>query len=75
VLAPAQIGFATTLLELVATSTGEGIVVGGVFAACAGMIRGRSRKELEGNAMRNSFAGAVGGMFCLFLDLFLRYAG
>jgi len=70
----AEIGFATSLLELVATSTGEGIVAGGFVAAAAGMVVGRSRKELEGNAMRDGFWGGLGGLCCLFFDLYLRYA-
>jgi hypothetical protein len=69
-----QIGFATTLLELAATSIGEGIVAGSFIAAVVGMVVGRSRKELEGNAMRNGFWGALGGMSCLCFDLLLRYA-
>jgi len=69
----AQIGFATTLLELVATSIGEGIVAGGFVAAAAGMVIGRSRKELEDNALRNGFWGGLRGMSCLCYDLFLRY--
>lgn len=71
----AQIGFATTLLELAATSIGEGIVAGGFAAAAAGMVIGRSRKELEDNALRNGFWGGLGGMSCLCFDLLLRYPG
>jgi len=70
----AQIGFATTLLEIAATAIGEGIVAGGFAAAAAGMVVGRSRKELEDSAMRNGFWGALGGLSCLCLDLFLSYA-
>jgi len=70
----AQIGFATTLLELAATSIGEGIVTGGFAAAAAGMVVGRSRMELEANTVRNGFWGGLGGISCLCIDLFLRYA-
>jgi hypothetical protein len=69
-----QIGFATTLLELAATSIGEGIVAGGFISAAAGMVVGRSRKELEDSALRNGFWGGLGGISCLCLDLLLRYA-
>jgi hypothetical protein len=69
----AQVGLATTLLELGAASIGEGIVAGGFVAIAAGMARGRSRKELEGNALRHSFWGGLLGMSCLCLDLILRY--
>jgi len=71
----AQIGFATTLLELAATSIGEGIVTGGFVAAAGGMIGGRSRRELEDNALRNGFWGGLGGLSCLLFDLLLRYPG
>lgn len=70
----AQIGFATTLLELAATSIGEGIVAGGFAAAANGMVVGRSRKELEAAAMRNGFWGGVGGISCLCFDLLVSYA-
>ena len=73
-VAIAQVGFATTLLELAATSIGEGIVAGGFAAAASGMVVGRSREELEANAMRNGFWGGLGGISCLCIDLFLRYA-
>jgi len=69
----ARIGFLTTLLELAATSIGEGIVVGGFVAAAVGMLRRRSRKDLEGNALRDTFAGARGGILCLLFDLLMRY--
>lgn len=43
----AQIGFATSVIEAVATSLGAGIVLGGYVAATGAMLRGRSRKEVE----------------------------
>jgi hypothetical protein len=49
--ASAATRFATTLLELAATSVGEGIVAGGFVAAAVGMVVGRSRRELEGNTL------------------------
>lgn len=70
----AQVGFATSLLELAATSIGEGIVAGSFAAAAAGMVVGRSRGELEPNTLRNGFWGGLGGISCLCIDLFLRYA-
>jgi hypothetical protein len=69
----AQIGLATTLLELAATSVGEGIVAGGFVAGAAGMLKGRSRKELEDSALRNAIWGGLGGMSCLCFDLLLSY--
>jgi hypothetical protein len=71
----AQTGFATKVLELTATSIGEGVVVGGFIAAAAGMRYGRSRKEMESNALRSSFWGGAWGMFCLCIDLLMKYPG
>jgi hypothetical protein len=68
----AQIGLATTLLELVATSIGYGVIVSGSAAMTAGMLLGRSRKELESNALRQSLTGSLLGMFCLCYDLLSR---
>lgn len=69
-----QIGPATTLLESTATLIGFGAVVGSFIAAAAGMLVGRSRKELEESALRQGFLGGLLGMFCLCFDLILRYA-
>jgi hypothetical protein len=71
----AQIGFLTTLLKLTATMIGEGIVVGGFVAAAVGVVVGRSRQEMEGNALRDGFWGGAGGMLCLCIDLLSRYSG
>lgn len=68
----AQIGFLTTLLELVATSVGEGAIVGGFVMAGVGVIRGRSRREMEASALKDSFWGGFWGMFCLCFDLLAR---
>ncbi len=68
----AQVGFLTTLLELAATSIGYGAIVGGFVAAAAGVLRGRSRKELDGNALRDGFLGGLVGVFCLCYDLLTR---
>jgi hypothetical protein len=70
----AQIGFLTAVLGLAATSIGAGIVVGGFVAAGVGMILGRSRKEMESNALRDGFVGGFIGMSCLCFDLLVRYA-
>ncbi len=68
----AHVGFATSLLESVATSIGYGIVVVGFAAAAVGMLTGRSRRELEGNALRDGFVGSLVGIFCLCYDLIAR---
>jgi hypothetical protein len=69
----AGIGFATTLLELTATSIGFGVVVIGFAMSCRGMLFGWTRKEVEAEALRAAFWGGVVGMFCLCFDLIVRY--
>lgn len=71
----AGIGFGTAVLELVATSIGFGIVIFGFATSCAGMVLGRTRKELEVDALRRVFWGGVAGMCCLCFDLIVRYSG
>jgi hypothetical protein len=66
----ASIGFATSLLELAATSVGYGVVVGGFVASGAGMFSGWSRKEMEASAFRDAFWGGLLGILCLCIDLY-----
>jgi hypothetical protein len=68
----AQIGPLTTLLEFAATSIGAGVIVGGFLAGGAGMLAGRTRKEMEDNALREAFRGGLVGILCLCIDLLLR---
>ena len=51
----AGIGLGTTLLELMATSIGFGIVIFGFVISCLGMTRGWTRRELEADALRHVF--------------------
>jgi hypothetical protein len=71
----AGIGLATTMLELTATSIGFGVVVIGFVTSSRGMLFGWTRKEVEAGALRSAFWGGVVGMFCLCLDLIVRYPG
>jgi hypothetical protein len=68
----AQIGFATRVLEAVATSIGAGILVGGFAGAGAGMLAGWSRKTVEGDSLRDGFCGGLLGLACLIADSCLR---
>jgi hypothetical protein len=68
----AQIGFFTRLLELIATSIGAGILVGGFVGAGVGAIGGWSRKAVEGDSLKNGFYGGVAGLMCLIADSCLR---
>ena len=73
--ATAGIGLATTLLELVATSIGFGVVVIGFVTSSRGMLFGWTRKEVEAGALRAAFWGGILGMFYLCWDLIVRYSG
>jgi VIT1/CCC1 family predicted Fe2+/Mn2+ transporter len=68
----AHIGFATSVLEAVATSIGGGVLVGGFVAASGAMLSKRSRKEVEDTALRDGYIGGLTGMLCLLLDLLTR---
>ncbi len=68
----ANIGFATSVFEAVATSIGAGVVVGGFYAATGAMLSRRSRREVEGTALRDGYMGGVFGILCLLLDLLTR---
>lgn len=69
------IGFTTTLLESVATSIAFGVVVSGFVTSSQGMRLGWTRKEVEGEALRSTFWGGVAGIYCLCLDLIVRFLG
>ena len=71
----AQVGIFTTALELAATSIGAGILVGGFVVASIATLAGRSRREVDRNALRDIFVGGSVGMYCLLVDLILRYVG
>ena len=69
----AGIGLATTLLEVVATSIGFGLVVAGFLTSFVGFLGRRTRKETEAEALRTAFMGGVAGIFCLCFDVVVRY--
>jgi hypothetical protein len=71
----AGIGLATTLLELTATSMGYGVIVTGFVTSSRGMLLGWTRKEVEAEALRSAFWGGVAGIYCLCLDLIVRFLG
>jgi hypothetical protein len=52
----------TYFLEAAATSIGVGMVLGGFVAGGLGMVRGKSRAELEFQALQ---AGYASGALCL----------
>jgi hypothetical protein len=68
----AQIGLATTLLELAATAIGAGIVVAGFIMASIATLTGRPRRWMDRDPLKDIFLGGTGGMCCLLIDLILR---
>jgi hypothetical protein len=72
-LVVAQVGPVTNALEMAAASVGAGVVVVSLVASAAGMLMGRSRKELEDNALRHVFWGGIVGMLCLCIDLIVTH--
>jgi hypothetical protein len=69
----AQIGTFTSLLELVATVIGAGVVVGGfLIAATQTLLAGRWLKELKRDPLKDVFWGGLIGTFCLCIDLIMR---
>ena len=71
-LAFADIGTATALLERLATSVVAGTVVTGFLAAGREVLWGRRRNALEVGALMSTFWGGLVGCFCLLYDLVAR---
>jgi hypothetical protein len=73
VMAVAQIGPLTAVVEALATAVGAGVVLGGVAAGIWGLARGSSRVEIEGSALFNGYAGGGFGAVVALVDVILRY--
>lgn len=68
----AQIGPTTELLESVASSVAAGMAMGGFVGIVGGLLRGRSRLEVEKDALRDTCLGGLGGIALLLVDLISR---
>jgi hypothetical protein len=67
-------GIFVPLFERAATAIAAGVVVGSFAGATRGFISGRSRKQVEGNALRDGYFGAVILLCLLLLDQCIIYA-
>lgn len=74
IIGNSNIGFFTTVIGVVATVIGAGVVIGGFAGAGLGVVGGRSRKEVEADALWHGFWGGVIAVVCLILDLSVGYA-
>lgn len=53
-------GIFTPIIESAAMAIGAGVVVGGFLGATRGVLRRESRKQVEGDALRDTYIGAAG---------------
>lgn len=72
VLANAEIF--TPIIEGAATAIGAGVVVGGFLGATRGVLQGQSRKQVEGDALRDTYLGAAGVFIFWAFDQCIVYA-
>jgi hypothetical protein len=59
VIATGSAGFLVSLFEEAATAIGAGIIVGSFAGATGGVVFGWSRRQVEGNALRDGYFGAA----------------
>jgi hypothetical protein len=64
----------TPVVEGAATAIGAGLVIGGFLGASRGILQGRSRKEVEGNALRDTYFGAAWALGLWTFDQCIVYA-
>jgi hypothetical protein len=68
-----SIGFAGRFIEAAATAIGTGVVVGGFVGATVGMAYGWSRRQVEGNALRDGYIGALLTVAAWLIDVCIVY--
>ena len=64
----------TPIVENAATAIGAGVVVGSFLGATRGVLRGQSRKQVEGAALRDTYFGAAGVFIAWAFDQCIVYA-
>jgi hypothetical protein len=69
----AGVGFATAALEAIAKAVAAGMLVSGFMMAAAGLILGRSRRDIEARALRDATTGGLLACGLLIFDLWMRY--
>jgi len=67
-------GIFTPIIEGAATAIGAGVVVGGFLGATRGVLRGESRKQVESDALRDTYIGAAGVLAIWAFDQCIVYA-
>lgn len=67
-------GIFTPIIEAAATAIGAGVVVGGFLGATAGAVGGWSRRQVERDALRDSYFGASGALALWVVDQCIVYA-
>jgi NAD kinase len=72
-MALAQIGPLTAILEALATAVGAGIPLGGFAMGTVGLLARWPRRELAARALTDGYAGGIGALLILLIDLLLRY--
>lgn len=63
-----------TFAKDAASAIGAGVVVGGFIGTTGGVINGRSRKQVEADALRDGYFGAVGILAGWLVNLCMVYA-
>lgn len=70
----ANIGPATTMVEVGAASVAAGIVLGGFAGGGIGLLMQWPRSDLEARVLSDSYMGGFVGLAALAIDLAVRYA-
>jgi hypothetical protein len=67
-------GVFTPIIESAAAAVGAGVILGGFVGASAGMASGWSRRQVEGDALRDTYHGAALALTLWLLDQCIVYA-
>jgi len=62
-------GFLLHLIESAATAIGAGILIGTFWAGTVGLVKGRSRKSVEGDSLRYGYIGALVAVLALIVEI------
>ena len=57
-----------------ASAIGAGVVIGGFIGATGGVVNGRFRKQVEADALRDGYFGAVGILAGWLVNICIVYA-
>lgn len=64
----------TPIIQGAATAIGAGIVIGGFLGASRGVLRGQTRKQVEGEGLRDTYFGAASVLVVWAIDQCIVYA-